>query len=195
MNLATYMGKKVMLIIIDMQNDFISEGGAIKCVGSEKIIPAIQELKQLAKEKGIPVTTTQEQHRKAKIDFGRECDRESPEHCLEGSWGEKMIPTIDPEDSDFHIVKRRYSAFMGTDLDIILKGMGMETLVITGVATDCCVGATSLDAHQLDYKVVVPEECVAGTSEDQHKAFLRLINRLLGMVVPLEELKRVLEVM
>ena len=193
-DLATYIGKKLALIIIDMQNDFISEGGSIKCVGSEQIVPLIQGLKQLSKKKGIPVITTQEQHRRSGIDLGRERDNEIHEHCMEGSWGEKMIQGMEPEDSDYHIVKRRYSAFMGTELEIILKGMGIETLIITGVATDACVGATCMDAQQLDYKVVVPKECAASTSQDQHEAFLKHIGRILGRVVPLEELQRVLEV-
>ncbi len=191
--LAAYMGKKVALIIIDMQNDFISEGGSIKCVGSEQIVPLILDLKKMAKKKGIPVITTQEQHRKSGIDLGRESDNKSHEHCLEGSWGEKMIPGMEPQDSDYHIVKRRYSAFMGTELEIILKGMGIDTLIITGVATDACVEATCMEAQQLDYKVIVPRECVAGTSLEQHEALLKHIGRILGRVVPLQELMHVLE--
>ncbi|MNP52599.1 Maleamate amidohydrolase [compost metagenome] len=82
-------------------------------------------------------------------------------------------------------MKRRYSGFFATDLDLLLKGLGVNTLVLTGVATDVCVRATAQDALQLDYRVWVPHECVAGTSEARHLAALEHIGYVLGQVLPL----------
>jgi len=70
-----------------------------------------------------------------------------------------------------------------------LKGLDIDTLIITGAATDVCVGATAQDTKQLNYKVIVPEECVVGTSIEQHKAALRHIQYTLGKVVSLDKLE------
>lgn len=186
------LSKKVALLIIDMQNEFISEGGAIKCPSGQDIIPNIKKLLKLIREKEISVIYTQELHRTQKVDFGRELGEE-PEHCLEGSWGAEIISELTPREEDFLIPKRRYSAFFATDLEILLKGLDIDTLIITGVVTDICVRATAQDAQQLDYKVIVPEECVAGTSVEQHKAALTHIQYILGKVVSLEKLESALK--
>ncbi len=185
-DLADYLGKNAAVLIVDMLNE-ITERGAIKCPHWADIVPNIKTLKQVARDKEIPIVYIKEQHRKEKIDFGRELDNE-PEHCLAGSWGAEIIPELTPQEGDFVIIKRRYSAFFATDLDILLKGLGIDTVIVTGAATDCCVAATCLDAKQLDYKVVLPEECAVGTGIEQHKAFLRFIKDFVGKVVHLEEL-------
>lgn len=186
------LSKKVALLIIDMQNEFISKGGAIKCPNGQDIIPNIKKLLKLIREKEISVIYTQELHRTQKVDFGRELGEE-PEHCLEGSWGAEIISELTPREEDFLLPKRRYSAFFATDLEILLKGLDVDTLIITGVVTDVCVRATAQDAQQLDYKVIVPEECVAGTSVEQHKAALKHIQYILGKVVSLEKLESALK--
>jgi len=80
-----FLSKKVALLIIDMQNEFISEGGAIKFPGGQDIVPNIKKLLKVVREKEISVIYTQELHRTQKVDFGRELDGGGLEHCLEGS--------------------------------------------------------------------------------------------------------------
>ncbi|MBZ5782378.1 cysteine hydrolase family protein, partial [Klebsiella aerogenes] len=79
--------------------------------------------------------------------------------------GVEIIADLSPQVGDQVLIKRRYSAFFATDLDLLLRGMGVDTVVLTGVATDVCVRATAQDAMQLDYRVIVPRECVAGTRQ------------------------------
>ncbi len=181
---AAGKGKKAILVI-DMQRDFIDQGAPIECPGGREIIPSIQQLLNLARQKGLPVIYTQEAHRAQGVDFGRELDGEEPVHCVEGTLGVEIVPDLAPQPGDFLIVKRRYSAFFATDLDVLLRGLGVDTLVLTGVATDVCVRATAQDAQQLNYWVIVPEECMAGTSVEQHRAALRNIAYILGKVLPL----------
>jgi nicotinamidase-related amidase len=184
-------GKKAVLVI-DMQRDFIDEGAPIECPGGRDIIAPIQRLLNLARQKGLPVIYTQEAHRAEGVDFGRELDGEEPVHCVEGTPGVEIIPNLTPRPRDFLIVKRRYSAFFATDLDLLLRGLEVDTLILTGVATDVCVRATAQDAQQLNYKVIVPEECVAGTSVEQHHAALRNIAYILGKVLPLSKVMSML---
>lgn len=180
----THLGRPAVLVI-DMQRDFVDAGAPIECTGAREVIAPIRRLLTAVRADGIPVIYTQEAHRAAKVDFGLELEFEEPEHCLEGSSGIELLPALAPQPGDHLVIKRRYSAFFATDLDLLLRGLAVDTLILTGVATDVCVRATAQDAQQLGYRVVVPRECVAGTSEAQHEAALRNIEYVFGYVVPM----------
>ena len=81
-------------------------------------------------------------------------------------------------ETDYTIKKRRYSSFFGTDLEILLKGLKAETLILCGGLTDVCVHYTFADAHQMDYYVRVVEDCVAGSSREAHEASLKAMEYL-----------------
>lgn len=132
-----------------------------------------------ARAQGIPVIFIQEVHRPDLVDFGRELDGSEEIHCLENDplteiANEEMgfLPT------DYLIKKRRYSAFFGTDFEILLRGLKIETLLLCGGLTDVCVHYTFVDGHQSDYFCRVIEDCVAGSSEDAHAAALRAMEYL-----------------
>ncbi len=80
--------------------------------------------------------------------------------------------------NDYKIQKRRYSAFYGTDLEILLKGLKAETLILVGGLTDVCVHYTFVDGHQGDYFCRVIEDCVAGSSAAAHQASLNAMEYL-----------------
>ena len=177
---------KRTLLIIDMQHDFVDPDGPVPCKGAPQIVPKVRQLVTEAHSVGIPCIFTQEVHRVQKVDFGRELDGDERLHCVEGSRGAEIVEELTPSKLDYVITKRRYSAFFGTDLQILLNGLKADTLYITGAATDVCVYLTAMDAHQFDFKVKVPADCVAGTSEEAHKSALAAIERLQkGAVVTL----------
>lgn len=171
------------LMVIDFQNDFIDENGAIPCVnGSNAVLNTLPLIKK-AREVGIPVIFTQEFHRDPKVfgpyDFGREIDGSDPVHTVRGTPGWELVQEILPlEKNDYLIEKPRYSTFIGTDLDLVLRSHKVETIIITGVCTNICVHYNAVDAHQRDYRVRVVKECVAGTSLDAHNAALTQIEYL-----------------
>jgi len=169
---------KPALLVIDMQHDFVDETGAVPCDGASAMVPRIRALIVEARRAQIPVIFTREVHRAQKVDFGRELDGNEPLHCVEGSKGVEIVEELAPGESDFVIDKRRYSAFFGTDLNILLRGLGVDTLFITGAATDVCVYLTAMDAHQYDFWVRIPSDCVAGTSKVAHEAALSAVERL-----------------
>jgi nicotinamidase-related amidase len=179
---------RTAVIIIDMQLDFVGEAAVIPCKGSENIIPNIKKLTDFCHRNRIPVIYTQEAHRANYIDFGRELDGDEPVHCLEGSRGIEIIPELAPASRDYVIMKRRYSGFFQTDLQILLSGLKVDTLVITGAATDVCVRATATDAQQYGYYVYVPRDCVAGTTPARHEAALENIRYLFGKVINLSDI-------
>lgn len=175
------------LIIIDMQRDFVDPSAPIACAGAQDIIPMIRRITDMARSAGIPVIYTQESHRRQKIDFGLELEYGETEHCIEGTPGVEIISELIPAESDYVLVKRRYSGFFATDLDLLLKGLSVNTLILSGVATDVCVRATAQDALQLNYRVLLPRECVAGTTVSRHEAALEHIGYVLGYVMSLDD--------
>lgn len=142
-----------------------------------------------AREVGIPVIFIQEIHRGDLVDFGRELDGDEEIHCLDSNpltaFAEEELGM---RPNDYRISKRRYSAFYGTDLEILLRGLKTETLILVGGLTDVCVHYTFVDAHQGDYFCRVIEDCVAGSSLAAHQASLNAMEYLQhGAIRSIEE--------
>lgn len=132
-----------------------------------------------AREAGIPIVFIQEIHRADLVDFGRELDGSEDVHCLDNNPETALAKeVIGFRDGDYLIQKRRYSAFYGTDLEILLRGLRADTLLLTGGLTDVCVHYTFVDGHQGDYFCRVIEDCVAGSSQEAHEAALRAMEYL-----------------
>ncbi len=132
-----------------------------------------------ARAAGIPVIFIQEVHRSDLVDFGRELDGDEDVHCVEGLRSTEIAAEeVDFRPGDYFVPKRRYSAFYSTDLEILLKGLKVQTLVLTGGLTDVCVHYTFVDGHQGDYYCRVVEDCVGGSSRAAHDASLNAMEYL-----------------
>lgn len=168
---------RAALLIIDFQAD-VFDGGALQIVGTEAVLPKAKQVLAAARKIGLPIIHTQEVHRKEMVDFGRELDGAEPVHCLETWAGTDFHPELYPHDGEYRIAKRRYSSFFGTDLEILLRGLNIDTLIVMGVMTNVCVHYTVADAHQNDYRCYVIEDCCAGSDWQAHKAALKAIKYL-----------------
>jgi nicotinamidase-related amidase len=132
-----------------------------------------------AREKNIPIIFIQEVHRPDLVDFGRELDGVEDVHCIETNPGTDIaVKEMGFLPNDYLIKKRRYSAFFGTDFEILLRGLKIDTLLLCGGLTDVCVHYTFVDGHQSDYFCRVIEDCVAGSSEEAHEAALKAMEYL-----------------
>jgi nicotinamidase-related amidase len=132
-----------------------------------------------ARECDIPVIFFQEVHRPDLVDFGRELDGSEDIHCLEDNPNTAVaVEELGFLPTDYLIKKRRYSAFFGTDFEILLRGLGIDTLLLCGGLTDVCVHYSFVDGHQSDYFCRVIEDCVAGSSEQAHEYALRAMEYL-----------------
>ena len=150
--------------------------GIAHMAGYDGRIARAQRLIAAARAARIPIVFFQEVHRPNGIDFGRELDGAEGEHCVDGRPGTPLHPALLPDfagpNHEFHIVKRRYSGFIGTDFEIVLSGLRASTLILIGGLTDVCVHYTFADAHQRDFYVRVVTDCVGGSSEYRHDAAL-----------------------
>ncbi|MEM7225628.1 MAG: cysteine hydrolase [Pseudomonadota bacterium] len=169
------------LLVIDIQRgSFQKDDGAIRHMAGygERMAKAREVIAQ-ARQADIPVVFIQEVHRPDLVDFGRELDGDEAIHCLEGEPNTEIAAEeIGFQPGDYHVPKRRYSAFFGTDLEILLKGLKVDTLLLVGGLTDVCVHYTFVDGHQNDYHCRVIEEVVAGSCEAAHEASLRAMEYL-----------------
>ncbi len=169
-----------VLVVIDIQGGESSgEGSAIPFMpGYHEAMDRAPGLIAKARECGVPVVFFQEAHRRDLVDFGRELDGAEDVHLLEGDPGTEIAEALDVRPEDYVIRKRRYSCFFGTELEILLKGLRAETLVLIGGHTDVCVHYTFVDGHQHDYFCRVVEDAVAGSSTEAHEAALRAMEYL-----------------
>ena len=159
------------VLVVDMVNDFLVEGGKMVLPGGYDIVPRQQALIAVARRAGRPIVYVNDAHRPGLVSTDREF-RKRGEHCIEGSWGARVIDDLAPEENDLVVIKRRFSGFFNTDLDLTLKDAMIDTLIVMGVVTNICVRSTVHDAFFLGYSVIVPEDCVAGTSRREHESSL-----------------------
>ncbi|HZG87603.1 isochorismatase family cysteine hydrolase [Paenibacillus sp.] len=164
---------KAALLIIDAQEGFLPA-----VFEAPAAMRGIERLLTAARKAKLPVIFTQEMHRKEGVDFGRELDGSEGVHCLEGTEDVEIAAALRPLDGEYRVVKRRYSCFFATDLDLLLRGLNVQTLIVCGFLTDVCVHYTCVDAHQHDYYVRVAVDAVSGSTPEAHEASLRAIQYL-----------------
>lgn len=168
---------RTALLIIDFQAD-VFNGGALQLVGTDAVLPKAKQVLAAARAMGLPIIHTKEVHRPEMVDFGRELDGTEPVHCLETWAGTDFYPELYPREGEYAIAKRRYSCFFGTDLEILLRGLKVDTLVVMGTLTNVCVHYTVAEAHQRDYHFYVIDDCCAGSDWDAHFAALKAMEYL-----------------
>lgn len=169
---------KTAFIILDMINDFVHPDGSLVASGAKDIIPNIKRRKEEAKKRGIPVIYMCDNHDPRDSEF-----KEWPKHGVKGSWGAQVVEDLAPEENDYVLPKRRYSAFFGTELDLLLRELGIERVILTGTLTNICVYCTAVDAYMRGYKIVLPEDSVVALTPEEHEFALKQMQKLLSAEV------------
>ncbi|MCD8350627.1 MAG: cysteine hydrolase [Planctomycetaceae bacterium] len=178
------VSEKTAVIVVDLVNDFMKEGGSMVLGGGMAVVPPIQKIVDAVKKKGGKVVYIKDNHRPDKTDA--EFLIREP-HCIDGTWGAELIDELSPEADDFILKKRRFSSFFQTDLDMILRENGIETLIVVGVVTNICVRSTVHDGFFNGYRCIVPEECVMATGEREQASSLWDIDTHFGYVMKTDE--------
>lgn len=170
------------VLVIDMLNDFLEPEGAMPLLEGRRLYEPIRRLLKSAREGGAKVIWICDEH----LPTDREFEKRSV-HCLQGSWGAEIVAELEPDVAELRIPKTRYSGFFETDLDQRLRQLEVDHLILTGVVTNICVRSTAHDAFFRDYRVTVPIECVAATSEREQESTLYDLDTHYGTVAGLEE--------
>jgi nicotinamidase-related amidase len=168
------------LILVDVQRsaELQLDNGIPHMPGGPERVQRARRILAAARTAGIPPIFIQEVHKRTLVDFGRELDGSETVHCLEGDELTELASGLEPGPDDYHIRKRRYSAFFATELDLVLRSYGIETVVLLGGLTDVCVHYTFADAHQHDYRCRVVVDATGGSSIEAHEASLRAMSYL-----------------
>ena len=165
------MGKSAV-IVVDMLNDFVT--GSLKCERAQRIIPPLRKLLAAARETGAPVIYSNDSHLP---EIDKELRIWGP-HAMRGTPGAEVIPELAPEPRDYVIPKRRYSGFHGTDLEMLLRELGVDTVILTGLHCNMCVRHTAADAYFADLNIVVPSDGTEAFTESDYEggmAYLRQV--------------------
>lgn len=170
--LATELAEKIhprhtALLVVDMQNDYCHPDGALAGNGTDvsaadAIVPRLDALLAAARRAGAKVIFVRTTHDEWTDSLARKSLprlKQMPV-CRTGTWGTEYYG-VAPQPGDYVITKHRYSAFLGTPLDLVLRSNGIRTLIVAGVSTHTCVDCTARDGFQRDYFVVVLSDCTA----------------------------------
>jgi biuret amidohydrolase len=157
--------KKTAMIVVDMQNDFVASGAAMETPAARQIVPKIAEALRLCRDAGIKIIYTAHVHRRDGCDMGLFDDLHPPianrDALVDGTPGVEIYADLAPASGEHVIKKHRYSGFFGTDLDIILREWGVDTVIIAGTTTENCCHATARDAMFRNYRVVFLSDATA----------------------------------
>ena len=211
---------KTAVLVVDMQNDFGAEGGMFHRAGIDisairrAVAPTVRVL-SAARGAGIKVIYLKMEHREDLSDAGAQDAPHRIKHLplavgepvptpdgegrilIRDTWNTQILDELAPERGDVVVSKHRYSGFYQTDLDAILKTLGVKYLIVAGCTTSVCVESTVRDAMYRDYTCILLEDCTAepvgqGLPRSNHEASLLVIQALFGWVSTSADLERAL---
>lgn len=177
---VTLRPESTAVLIVDMLRDFCDPAGAMPLGGAERLYPVQNGIVSAARTAGAMIGWVVDAHRSG-LRRDREFLKRTP-HCIEGTAGVEVMPELRRDPGDFTFLKRRYSAFFATDLDLTLKDNMIDTLVVFGVVTNICVRSTVHDAFFNGYKVIVPHDACAATGPREQASSLYDIATHFGTV-------------
>lgn len=187
------------LLVVDMQNDFCARGGLMDKKGldlrmTQAMAPGLVNFIDQARKAQVTVifiqaitdtpenwyvsdVSLEQRTRTAKRSGGVDYPV-----CERNSWGADLYDGIKPLPGELVITKHRYSAFIDTELDVVLRSKGIRTVIMSGVGTNICVESTARDGFMKDYYIVFLKDCTAAGTEEEHNSTLRNIDLFFGEV-------------
>jgi ureidoacrylate peracid hydrolase len=190
------------LLVIDVQNGFISKGGSYDLLGMEtshyrEIIPTIRDLINLCRNVGIPIFYTQAVRESSGIDLLTRSHKILPKSreerikkkpiCVRETWDAQIVDEIKPTEGDHIVIKRRDSAFYSTEIGVWLRSLSIDTLIFCGIDTSICVETSLRDAFNIGYDVVLISDATASNNKKHYESTLENVKGYYGIVMDLNE--------
>ncbi|MCX8095130.1 MAG: cysteine hydrolase [Caldisericia bacterium] len=161
--------KDICLLIIDMQYDFINKLSPLYVDECKDIIKNIKEILNIFRVKNLPRIFVKREHRKSGIDIDltrQDLFNEKGGFLIEKEHGSEIVDELKPLNGEIIVIKRRFSAFFETELDLILRRMKIKTIILTGIQTPNCIRTTAFDAISFDYEVIVVSDGTKSKTEE-----------------------------
>jgi len=163
---------KAALLIIDMQNDFVLEGKPLRVAGAHAVIPKIQSVLSVFRTRSLPVFHVLRVHRPdgSDVEIIRQDRFRQQPFAVAGTHGAAVIDELAPREGEYIVTKVRMSAFIGTELDLMLRTLGVTNLFVCGIQTPNCIRTTVFDGIAYNYPVVLVGDATGASSEEVHRA-------------------------
>jgi nicotinamidase-related amidase len=163
------------LLLIDVINDLEFDGGDALLAEALPMAKRLTALAERARRARLPIVYVNDNFGKWRSDFSKLLD-----HCLhEGVRGRSLADLLRPASDDYFVLKPKHSGFFATTLDVLLRYLGVTTVVLTGLTADNCVLFTASDAFLRDYELVIPPDCVASENAEDTRRALEHMQRVL----------------
>jgi ureidoacrylate peracid hydrolase len=190
---------KTAHLIVDLQNGFMAPGQPVEIETAREIVPNVNRISAaLRAAGGLNVFIQYVINATAKRDwsswfeyFSSDTRRDALDACFaEGAYGWELWPCLDVQPDDLAVQKTRFGAFVpgSSELHDILQARGIDTLIITGTATNVCCESTARDAMQMNYKVIFVADGNATSTDAEHNATLGNMAALFADVMTTDEL-------
>jgi nicotinamidase-related amidase len=172
--------EKPVLIVIDMLRDFLESWERIK---KERLVNSINELVAIMREFSLPVIWVRQEFESDLRDAFPEMRAKGIRISIKGTPGCEIVPELAVAPSDVVIVKRRYSAFYGTNLDETLARLRPDAIILAGINTHACIRTTAIDAYQRDWPVILAADCIDSYDREHHEISLRYMrDKIAGLM-------------
>lgn len=161
------------ILVVDMLCDFVLPGAPMRVAGALATVPAIAAFLEYGRKQHWAIVYVNRLHLASGIDAEmtrRHFFAEGRPFCVPGTPGAEVVDALKPLPDDLVVIKRRFSAFMGTSLDLILRGLGVKKVFVTGTQYPNCIRATAVDAMALDYETIVLTDCCSAATPEVAEA-------------------------
>ncbi len=175
--------KNIAILVIDMLNEYLDPKGKVYCKECRRIIPNIRRLIEFGRGKGIPIIYVNTSLVSEKEPIAKKWGF----HAVRSTWGAEVIPELKPKEEDIIVFKRTYDGFYNTDLELTLRSLDIQTVVLTGIHTHVCVLLTAVGAFNRGFNVIALEDCITTGYKPNHEGGLRFYKTHLGDLLTLEE--------
>jgi nicotinamidase-related amidase len=159
--------KNVAVLIIDLNHDFIMHNIPFDATRIKSKIPTIKDFLNKARNLGMHLVYVTDAHRPNDWEF-----TVLKPHAIDGTEGAEIIEDIKPDHNDYVVKKRRFSGFYGTDLDLYLRELGVNTVVLVGGPTHVSIRYTAVDSYQLRYRTYVLTDCTDSQTQELYESAL-----------------------
>jgi maleamate amidohydrolase len=174
----------VALLLVDVIKAFFNEAGAFHFAEAGAVLPALTRLLEDARSGGRLIVHAREMHYPGLADLE---GTKLPRHCIAGEFDAEFVPRFEPVEGEVEVRKRRYSAFFGTDLSLLLHEQRVRRVVIGGVKTNVCIRATVQDAFAHGFEPILVQEAVNSNRPHLHDATMEDVERYFGRVLGLDD--------
>ena len=190
------------LLVIDMQNGFVSKGGSYDLMGLNvsrynEVVPHLKRLIAICRTVKVPIFYSQAVREESGIDLLTRSHRILPKSreerikkrpiCIRGSWDAEVVEELKPNLDDHVVIKRRDSVFQDTEVEVWLRSLGIDSIIFSGIDTSICVESSLRDAFNHGYDVVLISDATSSNNLDHYNSTLDNIRNYYGLVMNLEE--------